>query len=258
MFIGKRSGRAFSVMSVGNINPAVVEAKYAVRGEIVDLKNKIKAELDQGKKYPFTEFCELNIGNPQIFKMRPITFFRDVLAAVSSPELLETSDFSDDVKKRAFDYLNSFKSLGAYTEPQGNSLVRHSVAEFIERRDAVKTNPDHILIYNGASEAIANFMELINVPGGRTGFMIPIPQYPLYSAQVQLCQAEFVGYLLDEENVGLAKAGLGAGRGPTEHKLRSSSQERRQHEGDYRHQPWKSDWRNLLSEVYRSLIQIRT
>lgn len=203
MFRAAKPSKAFPVMNLGNINPAVIEAKYAVRGEIIDLKNKIKAELDQGKQYPFHEFCELNIGNPQIFKMKPVSFFRDVLAVVSSPELLETADFSDDVKVRAKSYLDAFTSLGAYTDPMGNERVRRSVAEFIERRDEVESDPNNILIYNGASEAIANFMELINVPGGKTGFMVPIPQYPLYSAQAQLNQAEFVGYLLNEESVKL-------------------------------------------------------
>jgi alanine transaminase len=209
MFRAGKPSKAFPLLNMSTINPAVVEAKYAVRGEIIDLKNKIKAELEQGKKYPFTEFCELNIGNPQIFDMKPISFFRDVLAVCSAPELLETADFSDDVKMRAKGYLDCFTSLGAYTEPIGNERVRRSIAEFIERRDGVKANQDNILVYNGASEAIANFMELINVPGGRTGFMIPIPQYPLYSAQVQLNQAEFVGYLLDEDNVSSGDPGLG-------------------------------------------------
>ena len=197
----KAAQRMFPTLKIDNINKNVVEAKYAVRGEILEVKARIQKEMKEGKgTYAFSEFCELNIGNPQTFKMKPITFFRQVLATVTSPDLLKSDAFSDDVKKRAKEYLDAFLSVGCYTDSSGNPLVTRSIAKFIENRDDVKANPDNILLYNGASEAISSVMQTINVPGGRTGFMIPIPQYPLYSAQVQLNGAEFVGYLLDEEN----------------------------------------------------------
>lgn len=210
MFLVKRPNKAFPILKVDSINPDVVKAKYAVRGEILDEKNRIIKEMRLGTTFPFNEFCELNIGNPQVFRSKPITFYRQVVAACLNPELLQTRDFSDDVKARAQEYLDNFKSVGAYTPSQGAAIVRNSVAQFIANRDGVKVDPDDILIYNGASEAIANFMELINRPGERTGFMIPIPQYPLYSAQVQLQNADFVGYYLDEENVRGVDQGMGA------------------------------------------------
>lgn len=186
---------------VENINPNVVVAKYAVRGEILDVKAKIAAEMKAGTKYPFTEFCELNIGNPQTFKMKPVSFFREVLAATTAPWLLERKGtFSPDVQKRAQEYLKHFNSVGCYSDSTGNPLVSRSVADFITRRDGIPAKAENIFLYNGASEAIASVMQTINIPGGNTGFMIPIPQYPLYSAQVQLLGAEFVGYYLDEAN----------------------------------------------------------
>lgn len=40
---------------------------------------------------------------------------------------------------------------------------------------------------------------LLNAPEKKpTGFMIPIPQYPLYSATISEYRAEAVGYFLDE------------------------------------------------------------
>lgn len=212
MFLVKRPAKAFPVLKVDNISQDVVKAKYAVRGEIVDEKNRLIKAMAKGEKFPFNEFCELNIGNPQIFRSKPITYFRQVIATCLNPHLLETNDFSDDVKKRAGQYLDHFKSVGAYTKSPGELLVRQSVADFIRKRDNVATDPENILLYNGASEAIANFMELINQPGEKTGFMIPIPQYPLYSAQVQLHNADFVGYYLDEDNVHLVYSGMGTGR----------------------------------------------
>jgi len=42
---------------------------------------------------------------------------------------------------------------------------------------------------------------LLNGPNKQTtGFMIPIPQYPLYSATISEYNAEAVGYYLDEAN----------------------------------------------------------
>jgi alanine transaminase len=77
-------------------------------------------------------------------------------------------------------------------------IARKSVAKYIEKRDGLPSNPSNVYIYNGASEAISSVMKLIN-NGPKTGFMIPIPQYPLYSAEVSLNGNQFVGYYLNEE-----------------------------------------------------------
>src|SRR3990167_4073126 len=193
--------KKFPSLLVENLNPNVVVAKYAVRGEILDVKAKIASEMKAGVKYPFTEFCELNIGNPQTFKMKPVSFFRDVLAATTAPWLMEKKGvFSKDVQTRAQEYIKHFNSVGCYSDSTGNPLVSRSVADFISKRDGIPAKAENVFLYNGASEAIASVMQTINLPGKRTGFMIPIPQYPLYSAQVQLLGAEFVGYYLDEAN----------------------------------------------------------
>jgi len=41
---------------------------------------------------------------------------------------------------------------------------------------------------------------LSTISGPRTGVMIPIPQYPLYSASIVEYNMEQVGYYLDEDN----------------------------------------------------------
>lgn len=228
MFLVKRPSKTFPVMKVDTINQNVIKAKYAVRGEILDEKNRMMKAMTKGEKFPFSEFCELNIGNPQIFRSKPISFFRKVIATALNPHLLETDDFSDDVKRRAGFYLDNMKSIGAYTRSSGDQMIRQNIADFIGKRDGVKTDFKNILLYNGASEAIANFMELINQSGQRTGFMIPIPQYPLYSAQVQLHSADFVGYYLDEDNVSSFNSGMGARCRCFGSGLRRGNQERHQ------------------------------
>lgn len=63
----------------------------------------------------------------------------------------------------------------------------------------------------GASDAIKNVLKLLicNVGGKEPGVMIPIPQYPLYSASLAEFGITQVGYYLDESrNWGLDIAEL--------------------------------------------------
>ena len=67
------------------------------------------------------------------------------------------------------------------------ALFREAVARFIDRRDGVaesggvKSNANHIFLSDGASESVTNVIEVL-IAEPTDGIMIPIPQYPLYSA----------------------------------------------------------------------------
>jgi len=82
-------------------------------------------------------------------------------------------------------------------------LIRNHVAEYIGKRDGFKANPNEIVLSGGASEAIRCFMKLFancQSPNGKpTGFMIPIPQYPVYSASITELGMHQIGYYLNEE-----------------------------------------------------------
>ena len=89
---------------------------------------------------------------------------------------------------------------GAYTgNSKGWSYVRRSVADFINRRDGVSdSTEDNIYLTNGASEAVRLcFAALLRNPND--GILIPIPQYPLYSALLTLYGGELLPYYLDED-----------------------------------------------------------
>jgi len=92
--------------------------------------------------------------------------------------------------------------MGAYTgNSKGHEFVRKEVAKFIEKRDgsAVKSDWNNISLCNGASEGVRMaFKMLIRNP--KDGIMVPIPQYPLYSALLTLDGGTFVKYFLEEEN----------------------------------------------------------
>ncbi|GAB5365489.1 hypothetical protein AAMO2058_001062600 [Amorphochlora amoebiformis] len=202
-----RAARLFSSkaepLTLDTINPKVVEAQYAVRGEIVIRAEGYKKELMQGNtKLPFQEIVSCNIGNPQELHQKPITFFRQVIALVSYPELLDTPQvtelFPEDAVSRAKEYLACIPGgTGAYSHSMGIPAIREQVASFIEDRDGYASDPDTIFLTDGASSAVNMCLQL-SIRGSGDGIMIPIPQYPLYSAGIALHGGKQVDYFLDE------------------------------------------------------------
>lgn len=55
-------------------------------------------------------------------------------------------------------------------------------------------------MFIGASDAIKNVLKLLicDVNGKKPGVMVPIPQYPLYSASLAEFNMHQIGYFLDE------------------------------------------------------------
>merc|ERR1719336_2222073 len=104
-------------LTVSTMNQAAVEMKYAVRGEVVAKAGELKARLQKGEKLPFEYMVPCNIGNPHAVKQKPITFYRQIGAACMCPSLLETSDFPEDVKARAREYLAATgeSGIGSYS-----------------------------------------------------------------------------------------------------------------------------------------------
>lgn len=201
------------------VNRNIMEMEYAVRGPIpqraVELRN-------QGMQ---TIPC--NIGNPQALGQNPLTFYRQVLSLIEDPSKIErerkfnrlfgnlspedadlsVTDFiSDYVLDLCDDFLKKAPSgLGAYTESSGPLFIREAVAAFIDNRDGVddshgvKSDPASIFITNGASEGVKYLIELL-ISNPHDGIMIPIPQYPLYSATIRKCGGVQVNYYPDEDN----------------------------------------------------------
>ncbi|KAF8365921.1 hypothetical protein PRIPAC_83750, partial [Pristionchus pacificus] len=193
------------VMTMGSLNPQVKTMEYAVRGPIVIRAVELEKELAHGVPKPFKSVIKANIGDAHAMGQKPITFIRQVLGAVANPALLSSPDLPSDVKNRVETILGGCggKSAGAYSQSTGVDVIRKHVAEFIQRRDGgAAVDPENVILSGGASESIRNVMKLfINRTGGRkVGFMVPIPQYPLYSATIEEFGLGQVGYFLNEEN----------------------------------------------------------
>ncbi|XP_075776054.1 alanine aminotransferase 1 isoform X1 [Pelodiscus sinensis] len=198
------NGLRGKVLTRDSMNPCVKRVEYAVRGPILARALELEEELRQGVKKPFTEVIKANIGDAHAMGQRPVTFLRQVSALCLYPELLNDPLFPADARQRAHRLLAGCggQSAGAYTASPGIELIRQDVARYIERRDGgVPANPDNIYLSTGASDAIMTLLKMLVSGEGRwrTGVLIPIPQYPLYSAALAELDAVQVNYYLEEE-----------------------------------------------------------
>lgn len=192
-------------LNIDNINPYIKAAKYAVRGELAVKAEEYRHRLAEGdKSLPFDSVIFANIGNPQQLDQQPITFFRQVLSLVENPMLLDNPEvlnsafgYEQDVIERAKVLLGNVQSVGAYSHSQGAPGIRNSVAKFIQERDGFPANPQDLFLTAGASSGVNTLLSVIcNSPNA--GVLVPIPQYPLYTATLSLLNAQCVPYYLDE------------------------------------------------------------
>ena len=179
-----------------DINIQLIESQYAVRGKIVLRAQELE---EQGKKIIY---C--NIGNPQALKQKPMTYIRQVLSLLEYPDLMEKPEaekiFPKDIIKKAKDILEKNPTgTGAYTQSAGIPFIRQAIADFIQKRDDIFSDKNKIILTDGASKGVQSVLTLL-LKNENDGVMIPIPQYPLYSATLTLYGGNIIGYYLDEEN----------------------------------------------------------
>jgi alanine transaminase len=74
------------------------------------------------------------------------------------------------------------------------------VANFVKARyDGLEADPEDIFLTNGASAAIGMVLNAL-IANDNCGVMLPIPQYPIYSATIEQLNGKKVGYFLNEAN----------------------------------------------------------
>jgi len=119
---------------------------------------------------------------------------------VNHPRVAEM--FPDDAVERARAIKTGLGGVGtgAYSHSQGARLFREDIVEFIQERDGgVSSDVDSIFMTNGASSGIGMILTAL-ISNEKSGVMIPIPQYPIYSATIGLLGGQQVGYYLNEKN----------------------------------------------------------
>ncbi|EEB08970.1 alanine aminotransferase [Schizosaccharomyces japonicus yFS275] len=186
------------------LNQNVFAAQYAVRGPLAVRAEELRAQLkEKPDSLPFTEIINANIGNPHQMGQIPLTFIRQVLALCQYPALIENAEitqklFPSDAIARAKELLEETGGIGAYSSSQGVPLVRRDVARFIEERDGFPSDPNHIFLTTGATQAVRMMINLL-IARPYHGILLPIPQYPLYTASMALYGGRTVPYYLNEE-----------------------------------------------------------
>jgi len=200
------------------INPHVIEMEYAVRGPIPQHAAVMQRE---GRR-----IIPCNIGNPQALGQPAITFHRQVVALLEEPTRLDrekkfnrilknTPAIADELREEdlvseyVLDYVENMLNqwpagMGAYTESHGPLFIREAISRFIDRRDGVSAaglipaDPDSIFLTEGASEGVRLILEMM-ITDPSDGIMIPIPQYPIYSATIARCGGTQIDYYPDED-----------------------------------------------------------
>jgi alanine transaminase len=143
-------------------------------------------------------FC--NIGNPQEFRQKPLTFFREVIACVINPDLINNDTINIDARNRAKLVLDDIISSGSYTHSLGIPFVRRSIARFIAQADAVpEPSVDDIMLTEGASQGVHLLINAM-ITSSQDAIMIPIPQYPLYTASIALYGGSVAPYYMEESS----------------------------------------------------------
>ena len=183
--------------------------EYAVRGQVVMAADAIQHEIEENpKSHSYSKVLYTNVGNPHSVGQESLEWPRQVMALCNLPpsQGIDNKDmqriFPKDVIERAREIVHvgmADQGTGSYSHSQGHYSFRQDIAKFIEERDGgVPSSPDHIFMSNGASSGIEMILDVL-LNGSDCGIMIPIPQYPIYSASIAAHGAQQVGYYLDEE-----------------------------------------------------------
>ena len=127
-----------------------------------------------------------------------------MVALCAAPDLIDQVNYPDDVKQRAKRLLAGCKgsSVGSYSASPGVEVIREDIANYISERDGVPSRAEDILLCTGASDGIKTILTMLMTGqdgNNRAGIMIPVPQYPLYSATLTEYNAYSIPYYLNED-----------------------------------------------------------
>ena len=137
---------------------------YDVRGPVLDEANRME---DEGK-----EILKLNIGNPYPF-------------GFTAPQEV------------ILDMLSNIRSSQGYSDSKGIFSARKAIMQYCQLRDIPNVSMGDIYTGNGASELINLSMSALLNDGDE--ILIPMPDYPLWTACATLAGGRAVHYRCDEQ-----------------------------------------------------------
>ncbi len=137
---------------------------YDIRGPILDEANRMIAN---GEK-----ILRLNTGNPAEFGFTaPDEVIRDLIANARNSE--------------------------AYSDSKGIFSARKAIMQYCQLKGFPHVDIDDIYLGNGVSELISMSLQALLDDGDE--FLVPMPDYPLWTACVSLAGGNAVHYLCDEK-----------------------------------------------------------
>lgn len=139
--------------------------KYAIRGRTMEEACKLE---NKG-----VDILKLNIGNPAEFGLKVPKKIRKCM------------------KK-------NIKNAGGYSNSKGIEKARIAIKKYYEGKNVKELNINDIYLGNGVSELILMSMQALLSKDDEV--LIPMPDYPLWTASVNLAGGKAVHYVCDEEN----------------------------------------------------------
>ena len=118
-----------------------------------------------------------------------------------NPNLLGKGALNPDAEERVEQYKARMPTpMGAYTgNSKGYIFIRELIADYIAKRDGIpKPSIENIFVTTGASEGVRSTLGIL-LRDPNDCVLVPIPQYPLYSALITAMNGTRLDYYMDEE-----------------------------------------------------------
>lgn len=138
---------------------------YDIRGPVLE---RAKQMEEEGHK-----IIKLNIGNVAAFGLTP------------PDEIIQ-------------DMIRNLPDAAGYTDSKGLFAPRKAIMQYTQQKNITGVTVEDIYIGNGASELIVMSMNALLNDGDEV--LLPMPDYPLYTAAVSLSGGKPVHYLCDEQS----------------------------------------------------------
>ncbi|PRP87945.1 alanine aminotransferase [Planoprotostelium fungivorum] len=177
-------------LDVSNIRPNVRKVEFRLKDEVVDralsYKKLFEDKDPKTSELKFPDLVFFNVGDAHVAGQKPISFYRQVLAMIAYPPLMDNppAGIPEDAVQRARVLHKASAGLGAYSGAQGLLHVRQTCAKFIEKRDGFASDANNIILTDGSYDALKIGFELL-IRDERDTILIPAPGYPLYSAVIR-------------------------------------------------------------------------
>ena len=138
---------------------------YAIRGPVYNAAYELEKA---GQK-----ILKMNIGNPAQF-------------GINTSEVIKNA------------IIKNINEAQAYCHSQGLLEAREAVNKYNTAKGIKEVSVEDIFIGNGASELITMALQVLLNPGDEV--LIPAPDYPLWTASVNLASGNPVHYICDEQS----------------------------------------------------------